>query len=99
MSQSRAVAPRDDGQFNAHRLQHLDALPIQHRKPLQRLALGREIQAPIGEHAIHIQDHQPDGLSTQEKRGWKPSRSVLRHAQITFARMRSLEFSAPTKMP
>ena len=53
-----AAAQRRDRDSALH--EELDAVSVAHVKHLELLASRREIQAPVGEYAVHVEHHEPD---------------------------------------
>src|SRR5471032_2694924 len=90
----RRDARADDGRLHAGLLQQLDAEAVVDVEGLQRLAVGAVVQAAVGQHAVDVEDHQPD---------LGGARHVLELVgvlhQITLARVRSWMCSAPTSLP
>src|SRR5690554_3954157 len=85
------VAATDDCGLHTGGDQHLDAVAVQGVERLEFGAVGHEVQAAIGEHAIHVEDRQAN------------SAGAFQQCQLRFhttpARNRSCMFRAPTGRP
>jgi hypothetical protein len=82
--------------------QQLQPVAVQRGEGLDRLAVLADVDAPVSEHAVHVEEGDLHAefrpLRTQQQRRGEVQR-LRRHAQMTFARMRSLLLSAPTMQP
>ena len=68
-TQRRRIASRDHGGGNARLLQQLEAVAIQCVKALDGFARSAEVQAAVGQHAIHIKKHHAHRLRLQQQCG------------------------------
>src|SRR6185437_12213973 len=76
----------EGGHLYAGGQNQLDSMAVAHVEHLERFAAGAEIQAPVGEHPVDVQDQEFD---VRERRRFA-------RLQTTPARSRSWTFSAPT---
>src|SRR6266436_690501 len=84
---NRPRAPTAQGRHrDAGGHQEFDAVTVAHVEHLERLAARCEIQAPVGEYAVDVQDQELDPCQRR-----RPAR-----LQTTPARNRSCTLSAPT---
>jgi hypothetical protein len=81
--------------------QQLQPVAVQRGEGLDRLAVLADVDAPVSEHAVHVEEgdlhaeFRPCARSSSGAGKFSPAG----HAQMTFARMRSLLLSAPTMQP
>ena len=80
-------------------------MPVQRVEALDGFARFAEVQAAVGEHAVHIKKGHAHALGAQQQLGvdlqgrGRGGLRRLRHRQITFARMRSPMCTTPTSTP
>src|SRR5205085_10041259 len=93
------VAPGDHHRRDAGALQQLESQAVERMEALECLALVRIQDPAVGHDPVDVEEGDLDALRCQQQLGGKGSRRRDRHRQITFARIRSLVLTAPTRNP
>ena len=55
--------PRDDDRHDAAGGEQLQALAVEGRERLERLAVGADVDAAVGEHAVDVEDRRGDAFA------------------------------------
>src|SRR5690606_311140 len=83
----RCLAAADDSGLYAGCHQHLDTLAVERVEGLEFAAVFKEVQTPVGQDAIEVEDGQFDLFAALQQ---------VRAHYITPARSKSCMFKAPT---